>query len=78
MKKNNSKKSDPSLSASARFTAGQKLANCYELTRRLDSGDGPEIWLAVDDVLGKEVSLHFIPSALLGDAESMSGLRQEV
>ena len=78
MKKNNSKKSDPSLSASARFTAGQKLANCYGLTRRLDSGDGPEIWLAVDDVLGKEVSLHFIPSALLGDAESMSGLRQEV
>ena len=78
MKKNNSKKRDPSLSASARFTAGQKLANCYGLTRRLDSGDGPEIWLAVDDVLGKEVSLHFIPSALLGDAESMSGLRQEV
>ena len=76
MKKNNSKKSDSS--PSSRFIEGQKLAGCYGLTRRLDAGDGPEIWLAVDDVLGKEVSLHFIPTALIGDTEAMNGLRQEV
>lgn len=68
-------KNDPS--PTAHFIEGQKLAGCYGLKRRL-GGAGPGIWLAHDEVLGKDVSLHFIPTALLGDAEAMNGLRQEV
>jgi serine/threonine protein kinase/formylglycine-generating enzyme required for sulfatase activity len=72
------KSQDSASSPRSDFAAGQKLAGCYGLVRRIDAGSGPEIWLAVDDVLGKEVSLHFVPAGVAGDAESMNGLRQEV
>ena len=76
MNESNSMKNDPS--PTARFIEGQKLAGCYGLKRRIGGADEPGIWLAHDEVLGKDVSLHFIPTALLGDAEAMNGLRQEV
>ncbi len=60
------------------FSEGQKLGGCYGLKRRVGDGDGPCIWLAHDEVLGKDVSLHFIPAPLLGDATAMNALRQEV
>ena len=59
-----------------RFSEGQKLAGCYELKRRVAGVD--EVWLAHDEVLGKDVSLHFIPAAVLGDAAAMNELRREV
>ena len=36
------------------------------------------VWLAHDEVLGKDVSLHFLPQAVLGDPRGMAELRQEV
>lgn len=36
------------------------------------------MWLAHDEVLGKDVTLHFIPSAVLQDARAVAELRQEV
>ncbi len=36
------------------------------------------VWLAHDEVLGKEVSLHFVPAAILGDPRGLAELRQEV
>ena len=60
------------------FSDGQKLAGCYGLKRRLGAAGEPEVWLAHDEVLGKDVSLHFVPAALLGDAAAMNDLRREV
>ena len=62
----------------SRFSEGQKLASCYGLKRRLAGAGESEIWLAHDEVLGKDVSLHFVPQALLGDAAAMGELRREV
>ncbi len=60
------------------FREGQRLADCLELRRRV-SGTGPcEVWLAHDEVLGKEVSLHFVPAKTLGDPDFTAGLRQDV
>ena len=60
------------------FSDEQKLAGCYGLKRRLGATGEPEVWLAHDEVLGKDVSLHFVPAALLGDAAAMNDLRREV
>ena len=62
----------------SRFSAGQKLASCYGLKQRLAGAGETEIWLAHDEVLGKDVSLHFVPQALLGDAAALGELRREV
>lgn len=79
MNKNYSTKCDSSSTvAGTGFAAGQKLAGCYGLTQRIDGGHGSEIWLASDEVLGKQVSLHLVPTAVVGDADAMSGLRQEI
>ncbi|MCE9608994.1 MAG: SUMF1/EgtB/PvdO family nonheme iron enzyme [Chthoniobacter sp.] len=75
MKKAHPKKKEPS--SSVPFAEGQKLAGAYVLKQRIESGDA-EVWRAYDDVLGKEVSLYFIPAKIAGDAEAMRGLRQEI
>ena len=69
-------KSEPS--PTTRLIEGQKLASCYKLKRRIGGGGEDGIWLAYDEVLGKDVTLHFIPTVLLGDASAMNALRQEV
>jgi serine/threonine protein kinase len=64
--------------AATSFAEGQRLAGCYVLTRRLASGHGAEVWLAQDEVLGKNVSLHFIPEAVRQDAGALQALRQDI
>ena len=60
------------------LTVGQKLAGSYLLKSRLSDGGSGAIWLADDAVSGKEVSLHFIPQAIVGDGVVMKRIRQEV
>ena len=72
----NSPKNPPA--PTPRFSEGQKLAGCYGLKRRIAGADETEIWLAHDEVLGKDVSLHFVPAVLLGEAAAMNELRREV
>ncbi len=57
---------------------GQKLAGCYVLAREIPSESGLSVWLAQDEVLGKDVTLHFVPAEILGDTRAMAELRQEV
>jgi serine/threonine protein kinase len=59
------------------FNEGQKLAGCYVLRRRVEAA-GEVIWLALDEVLGKDVSLHFLPAAVRADSRAMNELRQEI
>jgi serine/threonine protein kinase/formylglycine-generating enzyme required for sulfatase activity len=68
----------PDTSTAASFSEGQILAGCYALSRRLDAGAGHEVWLASDEVLGKEVTLHFLPAPVINDSLALQELRQEV
>jgi formylglycine-generating enzyme required for sulfatase activity/serine/threonine protein kinase len=69
---------ETSTIAAPEFSEGQKLAGCYCLKRRITGAADGEVWLANDEVLGKDVSLHFVPKAVVGDADAMRALRQEV
>ena len=60
------------------FSEGQKLAGCYVLRREVGAGTGIAVWLAHDEVLDKDVSLHFLPSAVRADDRAMGELRHEV
>ncbi len=60
------------------LAAGQKLAGCYLLERPLEVGGGHLVWIAQDEVLGKEVSLHFLPTEVTRDAAAVEELRREV
>ena len=64
--------------ASNGFSAGQTLAGCYGLLHRVGAGDAGEIWLANDEVLGKEVTLHFLPATVAKDSRALQELRQDV
>ena len=75
---NDSNSADHSSAPTPRFSEGQKLAGCYGLKRRMAGGGETEIWLAHDEVLGKDVSLHFLPSAVSGEEAAMTELRREV
>jgi serine/threonine protein kinase len=57
---------------------GQKLAGCYLLQKLLVARGPRVIWLAHDEVLGKDVALHFLPVELLGRPGVAERLRQEV
>ncbi len=68
----------PPTASAFNFTEGQKLAGCYVLARRLATGDDAEVWLAHDEVLGKDVCLYFIPEAVRKDGRALPELRQEL
>ena len=57
---------------------GTKIGGCYVLRRNLSKPDARPVWLASDEVLGKDVTLHFVPAPVAADARAMTELRQEV
>lgn len=65
---------NPSLN----LAAGQKVAGCYLLEHALEADADHPIWIAQDEVLGKEVSLHFLPPAVARDAAAVEALQREV
>src|SRR5688572_32449758 len=46
--------------------------------RRLEVGTGAEVWLANDEVLGKDVSLHFAPEVIRKDNRALQELRLDI
>jgi formylglycine-generating enzyme required for sulfatase activity len=60
------------------LTEGTKIGGCYVLRKNLSKTGECAVWLASDEVLGKDVTLHFVPSSVAADARAMSELRQEV
>jgi hypothetical protein len=68
----------PDTAAATAFSEGQKLAGCYALLQRLPVSDSPEVWLAHDEVLGKDVTLHFLPPAVIKDNRALQELRQDI
>ena len=57
---------------------GQRLAEVYVLKRALEPGGRDPVWEAHEEVLGKDVSLHFVPAAGWGDAQALQELKAEV
>ncbi len=64
--------------ASLNLSAGQRIAGCYVLEHLLDVGGDHLIWVAQDEVLGKQVSLHFLPEVVTRDTVAIEELRHEV
>ncbi|MEO6784834.1 MAG: protein kinase, partial [Chthoniobacteraceae bacterium] len=60
------------------FGEGTKIGGCYVLRKDLSKPGESPVWLATDEVLGKDVTLHFVPPAVAADARAMTELRQEV
>ena len=59
--------------------AGQRLANAYTLKRAVPTAIGDEmVWIADDEVTGKEVSVHFIPNEVALDPQLITDLRAEI
>ncbi len=61
----------------ARLEPGTKLAGCYLLKKKVPGTVQP-LWIVEDEVLGKEIALHFLPSGLLARSEIADRVRQEV
>ena len=57
---------------------GTKIGGCYVLRRNLSKPGERPVWVASDEVLGKDVTLHFVPAEVAADARAMTELRQEV
>jgi serine/threonine protein kinase/formylglycine-generating enzyme required for sulfatase activity len=57
---------------------GQKLAGCYLLKTRVGAAGSAELWQANDDVLGRDISLQFVPDKIRQDAKSVGDVRQEI
>lgn len=58
------------------FQPGDKLAGCYTLKEILPL-DGPAVvWLAHDEELDKDLTLHFLPDSVVADSRAMEELRQ--
>lgn len=60
------------------LSEGLRLAGCYTLKRSLSAREDHLVWLAQDEVLGKEVTLHFVPAPIARDQRAVAELRQEV
>ena len=68
----------PDPASGLTLSEGQKLAGVFVLRREASGTPGEPIWLAHDEVLGKDVSLHFIPEAVRRDDRAMAELRAEI
>ena len=70
---------EPGLTnANPALIEGMKIGGCYVLRKNLSKTGEGTVWLASDEVLGKDVTLHFVPPAVVADARAMTELRQEV
>ena len=63
---------------SAAPAEGQKLAGCYLLKARVGAAGVGELWHANDDVLGRDISLQFVPDEIREDEKALVDVRQEI
>ena len=78
MTPNDNQSAHTTAAAEPVLSEGQRLAGCYILCRPVETIGSPVVWLAHDEVLGRDISLHFLPSAVRSDARAMEEIRKEV
>ncbi len=59
------------------FVDGQKVFGRYTLQRIVGRGGMGVVWLAMDESLGEEVALKFLPEAVRMDASAVDELKRE-
>lgn len=72
------KTSPPSLSAAREYSAGKKVAGCYSLEKLLFETPFAVVWQAHDDLLARDVALHFLPDSVAADQKALSDIREQV
>lgn len=60
------------------LSAGRKLSGTYVLRRLVESVPRGVAWVAYDEVLGKDIFLHFLPPEVSGDRSAMEAVRRRV
>ncbi len=60
------------------FNPGQKVFNRYTLKQILGRGGMGVVWLALDEELGRETALKFLPEVVAMDASAIGDLKREV
>ena len=62
---------NPTTVGSVALSEGKKIGGCYVLRHNLTRAGGSPVWLASDEVLGKDVTLHFVPPAVVAELPEM-------
>lgn len=60
------------------YKAGAKIAGCYVLKSLLYETQATVVWHAQDELLNRDVTLHFVPDAVVTDQKALGELRNEV
>lgn len=68
----------PNKSPVETFTPESRLEDSFTLKQKISSAENGTVWLAYDEEMAQEVTLHFLPDALLFDPRALDELRQEV
>lgn len=76
MTTNESSTNSSAQSAARNFQAGDKLAGCYTLKQILPFEGVGVVWLAHDEELDKDLTLHFLPDSVVADSAAMEEIRQ--
>ncbi len=60
------------------YTAGKKIAGCYALESLLFETPVALVWKAHDDLLARDIALHFLPDSVAADEKALADIREQV
>jgi formylglycine-generating enzyme required for sulfatase activity len=70
--------SDNSGKSSGELSPGQKIGGTFVLKQIIIPSEETPVWLAEDELLGKDVALHFLPKRIATNEKALRAIVQEV